>query len=59
MALWCPMLAYTYTHTIKRGEKRYRMDWMVFEKMISLYESLSESLYPPWWMSFICFNTVD
>ena len=35
------------------------MDWMVFEKMISLYESLSESLYPPWWMSFICFNTVD
>lgn len=25
-----------------------RMDWMVLENMISLYESRSESLYPPW-----------
>ena len=37
----------------------YRIDWMVLEKMISLYESRSCSLYPPWWMSFICLRTVD
>lgn len=32
---------------------------MVLENMISLYESRSCSLYPPWWMSFICLRTVD
>ena len=32
---------------------------MVLEKMISLYEAHLESLYPPWWMSFNCFSTID
>jgi hypothetical protein len=30
-----------------RNGTAYRIDWMVFEKMISLYESRSCSLYPP------------
>ena len=29
------------------------------EEMISLMKSRSELLYLPWWMSFICFRTVD
>jgi len=34
------------------------MDWMVLLQIISLYDSLSCSEYPPWWRIFICLRMV-
>lgn len=39
--------------------KADHIDWIVLEKMICLYNSRSKSLYPPLWMTFMCFSSVD
>ena len=36
-----------------------RMDWIVFERMVSLYEHNSCCVYSPSYASFICFKRVD
>ena len=35
------------------------MDWMVLEKISCLYNFRTKSLYPPLWMSFMHFGSVD